>query len=162
MIKSIHQISPFQALALQVKAEAVNRANDRSEARSLMEQTIHRIAQQIAASKAFIGPNCKLVLLPEYFLTGFPMTESLTTWAEKACLEMTDPIYDHLGEIATKMLFFWQVTLMNLTPTFPNYIFKTVLSLTPVVIWYYATAVSIRCLPLLPTMFGINILIVMV
>ena len=44
MIKSIHQISPFQALALQVKAEAVNRANDRSEARSLMEQTIHRLS----------------------------------------------------------------------------------------------------------------------
>ncbi len=124
MIKSIHQISPFQALALQVKAEAVNRANDRSEARSLMEQTIHRIAQQIAASKAFIGPNCKLVLLPEYFLTGFPMSESLTTWAEKACLEMTDPIYDHLGEIANKNAIFLAGNAYELDPNFPELYFQ--------------------------------------
>ncbi|NER02617.1 MAG: hypothetical protein F6K17_08255 [Okeania sp. SIO3C4] len=59
-------------MAFQVQAKAVNQANYRESARSLIQQTINYLAQQIAASKAFIGLNCKLVLLPEYFLTGFP------------------------------------------------------------------------------------------
>ncbi|MGD1714132.1 nitrilase-related carbon-nitrogen hydrolase [Dapis sp. BLCC M172] len=124
MIEAIHQIPPFQALALQVKAEAVNLANDRSEARSLIEQTINRIGQQIAPSKAFIGPNCKLVLLPEYFLTGFPMAESLTGWAEKACLEMNDPLYDRLGEIAQKNAIFLAGNAYELDPNFPELYFQ--------------------------------------
>ena len=80
------RIDSFRALALQVTCHAVNQARDRTEARLLMQQTIKRLGQQIAASIAFIGFDCKLVVLPEYFLTGFPMGESLAAWAQKACL----------------------------------------------------------------------------
>ncbi|MEB3340378.1 nitrilase-related carbon-nitrogen hydrolase [Okeania sp.] len=124
MIKATNQILPFQALALQIKAEVVNQANDRQEARGMIEQKIDRIAQQIAASKAFIGSNCKLVLLPEYFLTSFPMAESLTTWAKKACLEMTDPIYDRLGEIAQRNNIFLAGNAYELDPNFPKLYFQ--------------------------------------
>ena len=70
-------IESFRALALQVTASAVNRARNRAEARSRMQETVDRIGVQIAASLAFIGSDCRLVLLPEYVLTGFPMGESL-------------------------------------------------------------------------------------
>lgn len=70
-------IESFRALALQVTCHAVNLARDRQEARSQMQQTISRLEQQIAAASAFIGSDCRLVVLPEYFLTGFPMGESL-------------------------------------------------------------------------------------
>ncbi|MGK7920828.1 MAG: nitrilase-related carbon-nitrogen hydrolase [Trichodesmium sp.] len=131
MVEAISEISPFLALALQVKAEAVNKANNRQEARSLIQESINRIAQQIAASKAFIGPNCKLVLLPEYFLTGFPMAESLTSWAEKACLEMTDTIYERLGEIAKKNAIFLAGNAYELDPNFPDLYFQTCFVIDP-------------------------------
>jgi predicted amidohydrolase len=35
-----------------------------------MQQTISRLEKQIPASIAFIGFDCRLVVLPEYFLTG--------------------------------------------------------------------------------------------
>jgi len=124
MIKAIYQIPVFQALALQVKAQAVNQAKNPSEARSLMEKTINGIGQQIAASNAFIGPNCKLVLLPEYFLTSFPMAESLTSWAKKACLEINDPLYDRLGEIAHKNAIFLAGNAYELDPNFPELYFQ--------------------------------------
>ncbi|MGQ9872875.1 nitrilase-related carbon-nitrogen hydrolase, partial [Leptodesmis sp.] len=92
----------FRALALQVTAAAVNHARDRAEAQALMQQAIARIAPQIAASLAFIGPDCRLVVLPEYFLTGFPLGESLTAWADKACIEMSGPEYEALGKLAQK------------------------------------------------------------
>jgi predicted amidohydrolase len=49
-----------------------------------MQQTISRLEKQIPASIAFIGFDCRLVVLPEYFLTGFPMGDSLAVWGEKA------------------------------------------------------------------------------
>ncbi len=83
-----NETESFRALALQVTCHAINQASNRQEARSLMQQTISRLAQQIPASIAFIGFDCRLVVLPEYFLTGFPMGDSLAVWGEKACLEM--------------------------------------------------------------------------
>ncbi|NET26818.1 nitrilase-related carbon-nitrogen hydrolase [Okeania sp. SIO1I7] len=131
MVEAIHQVNPFQALALQVQAKAVNQANDRESARSVIQETINYLAQQIAASKAFIGLNCKLVLLPEYFLTGFPMAESLTSWANKACLEMTDPIYDCLGEIAQKNDIFLGGNAYEVDPNFPELYFQNCFLIDP-------------------------------
>ncbi|NEP06061.1 MAG: nitrilase [Okeania sp. SIO2G4] len=131
MIEAINQVTPFQALALQVQAKAVNQANDQESARSLIQSTINHLAKQIAASKAFIGLNCKLVLLPEYFLTGFPMAESLTSWANKACLEMTDPIYDRLGEIAQKNDIFLGGNAYEVDPNFPELYFQSCFLIDP-------------------------------
>lgn len=60
----------YRALALQVICHAVNQATDRQEARTLMQQAIARIAAQIAASIAFIGADCRLIVLPEYEALG--------------------------------------------------------------------------------------------
>ncbi len=70
-------LSSYTALALQVTCHAVNSARSSPEAIALIHQSITRLEQQIAASLAFIGSDCRLVVLPEYFLTGFPMEEPL-------------------------------------------------------------------------------------
>ncbi len=112
-------IDSFRALALQVTCHAVNQATDHQEARLLMQKTIDRLGQQIAASIAFIGFDCRLIVLPEYFLTGFPMGESLAVWAEKACLEMAGAEYEGLGKIAQKHSIFLAGNAYEIDPNFP-------------------------------------------
>ncbi len=124
-------IDSYRALALQVKCRAVNQARERSEARELMRENITRLERQIAASIAFIGFDCKLVVLPEYFLTGFPMGESLSAWAEKACLEMNGAEYEALGSIAQKNNIFLAGNAYELDPNFPGLYFQTCFAIAP-------------------------------
>lgn len=121
----------FFALALQVTCHAVNQAQDRSEARSLIQQSINRIEKQIAGSIAFIGSDCKLIVLPEYFLTGFPMGESINIWAEKACLEMAGAEYEALGKIAQKYNIFLAGNAYEIDPNFPKLYFQTCFVIDP-------------------------------
>ncbi len=81
----------YYALALQATCHAVNADREVAAARARMAATIERLEGQIAASKAFIGPDLRLVVLPEYFLTGFPMGEPIEAWAEKAALDVVTP-----------------------------------------------------------------------
>jgi predicted amidohydrolase len=125
------QINSFRALALQVTCHAVNQASDRQEAGLMMQNTINRLAQQIAASIAFIGVDCRLIVLPEYFLTGFPMGEPLPVWAEKACLEIDGAEYEALGKIAQKHQIFLAGNAYELDPNFPNLYFQTCFVIDP-------------------------------
>jgi predicted amidohydrolase len=121
----------FVALALQVTCHAVNQVQDRSEARSLIQQSINRIEKQITGSIAFIGSDCKLIVLPEYFLTGFPMGESIDIWADKACLEMAGAEYEALGKIAQKSKIFLAGNAYELDPNFPKLYFQTCFVIDP-------------------------------
>jgi predicted amidohydrolase len=90
----------YKALALQTTCQAVNAAPDRAAAQPIMDACIARIGVQIRASKAFIGPDLRLVVLPEYFMTGFPMGEPMPLWLEKACIAPDGPEYEALGALA--------------------------------------------------------------
>jgi predicted amidohydrolase len=124
-MKNIDNELAYKALALQVTCHAVNQSRDRQEARSRMHRAIERLGQQIAASLAFIGANCRLIVLPEYFLTGFPMGESLEDWAEKACLEIAGAEYEALGAIAQQQQIFLAGNAYELDPHFPGLYFQT-------------------------------------
>jgi predicted amidohydrolase len=124
-------IDSFRALALQVMCHAVNQASDRQEARLLMQDTINRLGKQIAASIAFIGFDCRLIVLPEYFLTGFPLGESINVWAEKACVEMAGAEYEALGKIAQKHGIFLAGNTYELDPNFPKLYFQTCFVIDP-------------------------------
>lgn len=126
-----NSIESYRALALQVTCRAVNQASNREEARSLIQQSIDRIAKQIPASIAFIGFDCKLIVLPEYFLTGFPLGESLSVWAEKACLEMNGAEYEALGKIAQKQAIFLAGNAYEIDPNFPGLYFQTCFVIDP-------------------------------
>ncbi|MEC4812071.1 MAG: nitrilase-related carbon-nitrogen hydrolase [Scytonema sp. PMC 1069.18] len=124
-------IDSFRALALQVMCHALNQATNRQEAGLLMQDTINRLGKQIAASIAFIGFDCRLIVLPEYFLTGFPMGESIDVWAEKACVEMAGAEYEALGKIAQKHSIFIAGNAYELDPNFPKLYFQTCFVIDP-------------------------------
>ena len=70
-------MTPYSALALQMDCTAINALPDRASIDDAMSEALDRVDELIAGSKAFIGTfsgdTLKLVVLPEYFLTSFPM-----------------------------------------------------------------------------------------
>lgn len=91
----------YRALALQVACRAVNRCPDRASARARMAEAIERIGRQVKAAKGFLGRDVQLVVLPEYFLTGYPLGESIPEWADRAALAPGGPEYEALARIAS-------------------------------------------------------------
>ncbi|MGH3262637.1 MAG: hypothetical protein ACRDNS_11620, partial [Trebonia sp.] len=81
----------YRAVALQTACDAVNAAPDAAACRDLMRAGIDRIHRQVKATKAFLGPDLKLVVLPEYVLTGHPMGEPLAEWTQRAALRQDGP-----------------------------------------------------------------------
>lgn len=92
----------YRALALQTTCRAVNATSSVEEARRTMADSVERIGRQIRASKGFIGRDLRLVVLPEYVLTGFPMGETIEEWIDKACLAPGGPELTRLAELATE------------------------------------------------------------
>jgi len=124
--------SHYRALALQARCVAVNFAKDRAEARALMAQSLERLRQQIGAGVAWVGrDDCRLVVLPEYFLTGFPVSESIPAWADKAALEMGGPEYEALGRIAQENRIFLAGNAYETDPGFPGLFFQTCFVVDP-------------------------------
>ncbi len=89
----------YTALALQTRCDAVNRLPD-AEIRPAMLRAIERIHDQVRAAKAFIGPDLRLVVLPEYFMTGYPLGDTIDGWAERAAISEDGAEYAALGELA--------------------------------------------------------------
>lgn len=121
----------FRALALQVTCDAVNGDGTREAARARMAATLDRLEAQIGACKGFIGPDLRLVVLPEYFLTGFPMGESVEGWADKAALEIDGPEYERLGRIAEHVDVFIGGNAYERDPHFPDLYFQTSFVVAP-------------------------------
>lgn len=93
-------VAAYTALALQATCHAINRAPTVADARRLMLQTVARIGRRIQAAKAFIGPDLKLVVLPEYFASSYPLGDALPVWAERAAWAPDGPEYAAVGELA--------------------------------------------------------------
>ncbi|MDJ0620773.1 MAG: nitrilase-related carbon-nitrogen hydrolase [Calothrix sp. MO_192.B10] len=131
MAEEIKPVESFRALALQIDCHAVNRVRDNTQARNLIQDNINRLDTQIAGSLAFIGPDCRLIVLPEYVLTGFPMGDSFDVWAKKACLEMKGAEYDALSQIAQKYGIFLAGNAYELDSKFPGLYFQTCFIINP-------------------------------
>jgi predicted amidohydrolase len=105
----------YRALALQTTCDAVNQAVN---PRSTMRSAIQRIDRQIAASISFIGPDCRLVVLPEYFLTSFPMGEPIDSWAAMAAVEPDGPEETEIGLVAQRNQVYLSGNLYETDPAF--------------------------------------------
>lgn len=120
--------SAYQALGLQMRCPAVNMLSV-DDARASMHATIERAGQLIASSKGFLasftGSATRLVVLPEYFMSSFPMGESIEAWQAKGCVAMDGPEYEALGAIAQKHDIYLSGNLYELDPTFPKLYFQT-------------------------------------
>ena len=96
-----------------------------------MMDSIARIRAQVVASKKFAGQDVRLVVLPEYFLTGFPMGETASAWADKAALEIDGPEYQALGEVARAADVFLAGNAYERDPNFPGFYFQTSFLIEP-------------------------------
>ncbi|MEM1230222.1 MAG: nitrilase-related carbon-nitrogen hydrolase [Pseudomonadota bacterium] len=117
-------IAPYAALALQSTCHSVNACPDAASARTQMQATIERTARQVRASKQFIGPHLKLVVLPEYFLTSYPLGESIAAWREKGCVDPDGAEYAAIAQIAADNGVFLSGNLYETDPHFPELYFQ--------------------------------------
>ena len=122
-------MTPYSALALQMDCRAVNTLPDRQAVDMAMQSTLTRVDHFIAGSKVFTstfsGDALKLVVLPEYFLTSFPMGESIAEWRDKACIAMDGPEYQRMGQIARERGVYLSGNVYELDPHFPDLYFQT-------------------------------------
>lgn len=96
----------YTALALQTRCDAVNQDASRDAARTRMRAGIERASAQIGAARGFLsgfnGLDMRLVVLPEYWMTGFPMGETREQWQDKAAIAMDGPESDLIAAMAQK------------------------------------------------------------
>ena len=118
-------LEAYTALALQTTCHAVNGGRDKAEVRAKMMANIDRVQRQIAGSKAFIGPSLKLVVAPEYFLTSYPLGETLSGWAEKACLSPDGEEYRRMGEMCRATGVYFSGNAYETDNNFPGLYFQT-------------------------------------
>ena len=115
----------YKALALQLTCQTVNNATNRDEAEALMLASIDRIDKQLDAAIAYTGRDTLLVVVPEHFLTGFPVGESLVEWREKAAIEIDGRIYEALGALAQKHKIYFSGNAYELDPHLTELYFQT-------------------------------------
>jgi len=125
----------YTALALQISTRCINDCPDRDSARRRMGDNIERAGRAVASSAAFIGQYSgaapRLVVLPEYFLTGFPMGDTIPGWRDKAALEIDGPEYEALGAIAEKANIYLAGNAYEADPHFPDLYFQTCFIISP-------------------------------
>lgn len=123
-------MTPYYALALQTRCRAVT-ALSVADARRSIFSTIESCAVQVAASKGFIGPDTRLVVLPEYFLTGFPMGDPVDAWAEKAGIDVDGPEYEALGKICQDNDIYLSGNVYERDQAFPGLYFQASFIIAP-------------------------------
>ncbi len=116
-------IERYQALALQTRCDTVNKL-DKAGARQAMLKSIDRIDEQIRGSLVLTGPSVRLVVLPEYFMTGYPVGETIGGWADKAAIAVDGPEYDALSAVAQKHDIWLAGNAYESDPNFPGYYFQ--------------------------------------
>lgn len=125
----------YGALALQITTQCVNACPDRESARQRMQENLARVRRAVAGSKGFIrqfsGTEVQLIVLPEYFLTGFPMGESVPEWQDKAVLAIDGPEYEALAGIAQAQKVYLAGNAYELDPNFPELYFQCCFIISP-------------------------------
>lgn len=118
-------IQAYRALALQTTCRAVNSCATPEDAAVAVADNITRIGHQIRASRAFIGADLKLVVLPEYFATSYPLGDTLPGWAAKGCFAMNGAEYEQLGRIAQDNGVYLCANAYERDPHFPGLYFQS-------------------------------------
>ena len=120
----------YTALALQTRCYAVNKM-DKSAARKAMKSAIARIDEQIRGSLVLTGPTLKLVVLPEYFMTGYPVGDTIDGWANKAAIDPEGAEYEALGAVAQKHKIFLSGNVYETDANFPGFYFQACFIIAP-------------------------------
>ncbi len=121
----------YYACALQTFNDAVHPDPDRAAARERMRRSIARIDTQIAGTRRWIGRDLKLVVLPEYVLSGPPWGEAIDEWADKAALAPDGPEYEALAALAMKHELFLAGNAYETDRHFPGLYFQASFVIDP-------------------------------
>ena len=90
----------YRALPMQLECRPINACPDKPAARRMMMDFIDRLAVHVPGARILAGPDLKLVVLPEYVMTGFPMGCPIPKWADWAAVDLDGPEYNALARIA--------------------------------------------------------------
>ncbi len=123
-------IERYTALALQTRCDTVNKL-DKSGAREAMLATIVRIDEQIRGSLVLTGPSLRLVVLHEYFMTGYPVGDTVDGWADKAAIATGGAEYDALSTVAQKHGVWLSGNAYETDDNFPGYYFQVCFIIGP-------------------------------
>jgi predicted amidohydrolase len=119
----------YTALALQTRCDAVNQDSTNEAARARMKATIARVSGQIGAAKGFMkgfnGYDLKLVVLPEYWMTSFPLGETREQWQDKAAINMDGPDADAIAAVAQRHNIYLCSNHYENDPHFPDLYFQS-------------------------------------
>lgn len=115
----------YTAVALQLVAHSVAACPDRESARVRMTASLSHISNKVTGIRHWMGPDCKLIVLPEYVLTAFPQGKSIEAWADKAALDMDGPEYEAFGKMAQDNGLYLAGNAYETDKHFPGFYFQT-------------------------------------
>ena len=121
----------YWACALQSFNDCVHPDPDRAAADVRIRRSLERLDVQMAGAKRWVGADLKLIVLPEYVLTGPPWGEPLQVWADKAAFAMDGPEYDALAKLAEKHSVYLSVNAYELDRHFPGLYFQACVCFDP-------------------------------
>jgi predicted amidohydrolase len=121
----------YYACALQTFNDAVHPDTTRAAARERMLRAIARIDTQLSGARRWIGRDLKLVVLPEYVLSGPPWGEAIDEWADKAALEPGGAEYEALAALAQKHEIFLAGNAYETDRHFPGLYFQASFVIDP-------------------------------
>ena len=119
----------YSALALQTVCDAVNQDKTVEDAQARMDRAVNRVRGQIGVAKGFFkgfnGYDLALVVLPEYWMTGFPLGETREEWQVKAAIPMEGAFADKLAGMAQDLGIFLCSNHYETDPNFPDLYFQS-------------------------------------
>ena len=126
---------PYLAVALQLACDSINADVTPEAARARIDRSIIRVGAQVRASvgflRGFTGVTPKLVVLPEYAFTGFPLGENRALWRAKAAFDPGGREYEALSAMAQGARVFLAVNAYETDKAFPELYFQTTTILSP-------------------------------
>ncbi len=118
----------YTALALQLRCDSVNGDKTREAARTRMLGAIERVSAQIGAAKGFLtgfnGYPLQLVVLPEYWMTSFPLGETREQWQDKAAIDINGRESDLIAGVAARHKIYLCSNHYENDPKFPDLYFQ--------------------------------------
>ena len=127
-------VGPYTAAALQIDCVAVN-GKSKADAHAAMLAAIAKLKGAIATTagfiKGFAGTDTKLIVLPEYFLSSFPMGEPLAVWREIGAIEIDGPEYAALSALAQAHKCYLSGNVYEIDPKFPDLYFQCCFVIAP-------------------------------
>lgn len=119
----------YSAMAMQLTARSLAGLPDKAAARQAMLDHIAELHGQIVSSVAFVktyaGHPVKLIVLPEYLFTSYPVRTTIPDFAERVGWAVDGPEYEALGGLAQRLDMHISGNAYETDDSFPGFYFQT-------------------------------------